>query len=355
MFRSFVLIGIACCLLASTAIADDAEMDDGAADGLSVSGYVDTTFVANVANPPSVDDGAGGTLPANTYFPYYTDAMSFYLGAAHVVASGASGAASYTVEIDAGRIAEVNSGGSLFDIQEAYASYGFGSASVTVGKFVTFEGIDLIESPDNPVITHGLLYTYAEPIYHVGAFAAIPIGEQFEARAGVANGWDRLVSTEPHKTLLARLGGDYGYLSWGLSGTFGKEGGDSERLSIDFTGSADATDSLSIGFQGNYGAEDVADESVTWMGAGLQPVFALSDKVTLSARGEWFKDEDGFRTGTAQTLISVSACGAYSLSDTTRLRVEARLDTSDEDVFIDADGLASSSQMVGAVQFVQSF
>jgi len=350
MPRSQWLIVGLCLFFAGSAVAH--EEDD--ADELSVSGFIETSLTANLANPPTVDS-KGNPRAANAYFPYFGQPLSFHLGTVHVAASGSQGKASYTVEFDAGTVAKGNAGGNLVDLQEAYVTYDFGGAKVTAGKFVTFEGIEVVESPLNPVITHGLLFWLAEPVSHVGAYATIPIGRQFEARVGVVNGWDEWDDEATSKTILGRLSGNYGYLTWGLSGTYGKEsGGTDPRLSLDLTGVLTA-DRLTLNYQGNYGREMVDNEEMRWWGAGLQPVLALSEKVTLSARGELFKDDGGFRSGADQTLLSATGCVAYALTKTTKARCEFRLDRSNKEVFVDGEGNPTKSQRTVTVQLAQMF
>jgi hypothetical protein len=347
-----LVLGLCLCLVVS-AVADE-EAED--ADELSVSGFIETSMTANLMNPPVPVDKGGNILPTNQYVPYFTQPLSFHIGTVHIAASGSKAAASYTLEVDAGTVAKGNSGGSLFDIQEAYINYDFGNVKVTAGKFATFEGIDLVETPLNPVITPGVLYWLAEPIFHVGTYATVPVGEKFEVRAGIVNGWDELHDDAANKSVIFRLGGNYGYLTWGLSGTYGKEyGGAEPRLSVDLTGVLTASDKLTLNYQGNYGQEKVGDATMKWTGAGLQPVFALSDRVSLSARGEFFKDDGGFRSGTTQTLISATGCAAYALTETTKARCELRFDTSDQDVFYDANGDPASSQITATVQLAQMF
>lgn len=349
--RRWMSLGVGVCLV-SVVLAEEER-------GLTLSGFVETSLTANVADPPAPRDNEGNPLPTNRFYPYFTQPRSFHIGTVHVAASGSKGKASYTLEFDAGTVAKINSGG-LVDVQEAYITYDFGEVKLTAGKFVTFEGIEVIETPLNPVITHGFLYYLAEPVYHVGAYATIPLGEKFEARVGLVNGWDALHDDTADKTLLGRLSGNYGYLTWGLSGTYGKEGGPEPRLSLDLTGALNASDKLALNYQGNYGQENVENETAKWFGVGLQPVLALTEKLTLSARGELFKDDgpddDGFRTETDQTLFTLTGCLGYRLAESTRVRGEVRWDRSDKSVFLDRNGQPTEkSQTVVSLQLTQMF
>ena len=327
------LAGLVGCVVFVVGTVGMAVADDS---GIEVEGFIESSYIFNLQTP---DDGG------NQNYPYLSQHNTFDFGSAHVAASGSVGDASFVLEVDGGQIAHVN-GGAALDVQEAYASYSFDdSISLTAGKFATFEGIDLIESPDNPVITHGLLYWLAEPLFHVGAYATLPIGDDLEVSAGVVNGWDEEQDSDESKTIVGRLGYSAEDLSVGVSGTFGKEGGsDSGRLSLDLTGAYAASEDLAINFQGNFGSEDTA----TWMGGGIQPVLDVSDDLTLSARGEMLIDTDGVRTGAGekQTLISVTGCVAHHLEENTSLRLEVRADISSGDSGETSNQLTTAAQMI---------
>ncbi len=83
--------------------------------------------------------------------------------------------------------------GSNFFVKEAYASYlapvGKG-LTITVGKFVTNAGAEVIESQSNWNYSHSLLFYYAIPFFHFGAKAAYTFNPKWSVNASVVNGWN---------------------------------------------------------------------------------------------------------------------------------------------------------------------
>jgi hypothetical protein len=60
---------------------------------------------------------------------------------------------------------------SNLDVEEAWGWYvdPVSKVGLKVGKFVTYEGIEVIESMGDPTITRGLLFSNLEPYTHTGA------------------------------------------------------------------------------------------------------------------------------------------------------------------------------------------
>src|SRR3990172_3984318 len=204
--------------------------------GPAISGYVETTYNYNF--------GKGGT---NALRSYDSKANQIALNNVHLVASGSSSEkVSYTAEIDFGTDAAVHGllhqgsdlpGPVAVDIQEAYFSYAFSDKlAFTGGKFVTFEGIEVIEGPINPTISRGYLYGLAEAFTHVGAYFTFIPSNEIDIKFGVVNGWDLLIDNNPDKTIIGRFGVNLGDpLAFGISGSWGVEQGppsDDARTSI---------------------------------------------------------------------------------------------------------------------------
>ena len=65
---------------------------------------------------------------------------------------------------------------------------------IYAGKFVTFLGYEVIESPANPNFSRGLLFTNAIPLTHTGVYADYKFNDTFEAKFGVVDGWNNSTS-----------------------------------------------------------------------------------------------------------------------------------------------------------------
>jgi hypothetical protein len=256
---------------------------------------------------------------------------------------------SVTIELEAGEDPAQNNVVAglpgFFDAQEAYATYSGSGFSITAGRFVTYEGIEVIEGPLNPTVTRGLLYWWAEPLTFTGFkahYAAGPI----DVGVGLVNGWDKILSDNNNwKTLNWRIGVTPVDEFWAaLSGTFGAEqtgNDDDKRLSLDLTGAVIPSELITVFFQANFGSEPnagVGGQDATWLGLGVQPVLKV-DAFSLGGRVEWFNDPDGARLGSDDTSYgNATVSPGYMFGGAFRVRGEYRIDWSNEDVFVTGDG-----------------
>lgn len=330
----------------------------------ALTGFIDATYNRNLS--------AGKGATTNLHHSFDAQANSFLLNAVHLAATGNSGEElSYVIEVDMGTDAAATNSGGLgtgdeMDLQEAYLTYRKpdGKLGFKAGKFVTYQGIEVIESGANPTITRGLLFGLAEPYTHTGIVATYQLTGAVDLHAGLINGWDLFVDNNTRPTGVVKLGYSGGDpLALTLSAYLGPEQAgntDNNRMSVDATGVSKSVENLDLWFQANYGKEDKAaldGGDATWIGFGLQPLYHFSDTFCLGARYEYFKDSDGARTGHVQALqnISLSVTPAYYLTKSLLSRVEFRTDMSDEDVFTDADGKASGQQMQVTAEMIYSF
>jgi hypothetical protein len=293
---------------------------------------------------------------------------TFLLHAAHLaLAHSFSEAVDVVIELDAGHDAGVNNGNlggqladagifaSIFDVQEAYltltAPYGL---SLTAGKFVTYQGIEVIEAPANPTLTRGFLFGLAEAFTHVGVKAHYALGNMADVGLGVVNGWDNVVDNNDAKTLIWRIGvTPTETVGVGFSGSWGAErsedvdgdgvvddpdADDDARLSLDLTGAVTPIEMLDLNFQFNYGREPgvptfdpvmgvlVSRTDASWWGFGVQPVLTLA-AFSAGLRIEYFNDTDGgSRTGVEDSYWNFTVVPGYTVADAWTARAEYRLD-----------------------------
>jgi len=346
---------------AEPAAAEAPAEEEAAAPTFTLSGFVNTTYNYNLNRP------ASGT---NGFFSYNAQHNSLLLNAAHLVVSGSpTENLSWTVELDFGADARVNTYAQVlgfdamgtpitlpqfFDVQEAYGVYKSGKLGLKVGKFVTYQGIEVIESPLNPTISRGYLFGLAEAFYHTGAVVMYQASDKLDVHVGVIQGWDVLYDTNRGKMGVVKVGitpNDKAaatvsaYVGPDLAGN-----DDDVRISLDATAVIKPSPKLDLWVQGNFGNE--ADSS--WFGFGVQPVFRLGDALALGARAEFFKD-DGARTGGENQLINVSVAPSYTIAPGVVVRAEARVDIADTDRFDDADGEPKSNQIVALADATISF
>jgi Putative beta-barrel porin-2, OmpL-like. bbp2 len=316
-----------------------------------ISGFVDVTYNYNTRDPVM------GVTPYHTYTARHDTLL---LNAAHLALTGSSPSISYAVEVDVGSDAAVNSADDDVDLQEAYVAYVSPvKLGLKAGKFVTYQGIEVIESGANPTISRGFLFGLAEPFTHAGAVVTYQFLPSLDAALGVVNGWDVVVDNNHGKTVVAKVGytGDGRLLT--VSGYAGPEQADNDD-SWRFSG--DATGMVKIGpvdvwGQVNAGSEDDAamdGGTARWIGAGLQPLWHVLEGLAIGGRAEVFSDRDGARTGSEQTLYNVSVAPAFTLTAGLVLRGEVRVDWSSDPVFADEDD-TFRNQVVALTEAIYSF
>lgn len=317
-----------------------------AAPAPKVNGYVETGYHLLATHPK----GQGtGIVPLRSYDASAPN--SFLLHAAHLaVTHSFNDQVSAVVEIDAGSDAAVTAGSGYagvggaayaagapyaFDVQEAYLVYKPSEFSITAGKFVTYEGIEVIEGPNNPTLTRGFLFGLAEPFTHVGAKAHYTT-DKFDIGLGVVNGWDQMIDTNGAKMLTFRAGVTPSDMFMAaVSGyvDIGGDEGDINRglISLDLTGMGKLSDDFALWFQGNWGHQKfpVGTGSASWWGVGVQPVYTMND-FTMGGRIEIFGDPKGVKTGLGlakDTVLNITATPGYKLGGGFTARFELRLDT----------------------------
>jgi hypothetical protein len=248
-----------------------------------------------------------------------------------------------------------------FEVGEAYLTYKCPKTSMQfkAGKFVTFQGIELIESKDNFTISRGLLFGLAEPFTHVGALAGYAFPKVLDVWVGVTNGWDLHTDNNIGKTFLAKVGLALNEkVSGSISMTQGAEKANNTndaRTSFDTTWSIKPIEKVTVALQANMGQEDkvsiadrnsdgIADGSLGhWYGIGIQPFVSLTEKFGMGARYEWFSDLDGSRTGTTQIVQNITFAPTLKITESLMFRVEYRYDWSSKQVFEGSDALVNNS------------
>ena len=359
------------------ALAKKGETSGGMISMPKITGFVDTTYNYNFNRPNSQltkwgTQGGTATTGSNLS-SYITKANTFTFDTAHVVLNGSlPEGAGYTIELDAGSDAAVNtSGGSGtaddFDIQEAYLTTPIMNTGVNlkVGKFVTLEGIEVIESPSDPTISRGHMFGMAEPFTHTGFLLskALPI-KGLELRAGLVNGWDLITDNNNGKTFLGGLGIDYGNLATGgLSVYYGPEQAANEsnrRTSIDLTVFNKSIPKLNLGLQGNWGREEgvgFLGKVDYWYGFGIQPVYQFTDKLSLGGRAELMENKFGSRflnRGGKDWNFTITP--TYKLNASTTVRLEYRYDIANNKFFEDDTGVFNKRDLSQVLtEFVYAF
>jgi len=310
------------------------------ASGIDLNGYVDGGYTYMTAD-------TGGSLRV-----FDTEHSSFNLDqVAAVLAYQPETGAGVLVNVIAGDDADLissngSSSGDNFDVTQAFVQYSTGWATLQVGKYVTLNGAEVIDSRGNANASRSILFGYAIPFTHTGVRATFPLTEAITLIAGVNNGWDQLKDLNSQKTVELGIGVSAGALSVFASGYAGKEpvaAGDGLRTIADVVVTLTASDALTFTVNGDFGTQEdgvAPGEDAEWSGIAGYANLQLAPRWRGSLRAEYFDDQDGFRTGFVQKWKEVTLTVCHSLSDTFDLMFEVRGDSSNTDAFVE-DGTAT--------------
>lgn len=286
---------------------------------INVSGFVDTTYTANLGGPDS---------RVNTARVFDTQANNFNVQAAEVVLEKLppdEGGAGFRTDLYFGQDAEVitplynSSTTDQFDLEQAYVQLkpdGFNLPIgkwqwIKFGKFVTMHGAEVIEAKDNLNISRSLLFGYAIPFTHTGIRAGYQFSDSLAGYFGINNGWDNVKDNNKSKSVesaLAWTANDK--LSFCLAGMYGPEqtsNDHSQRGLIDFLATYKPFNKWTIILNADYGHEEdmlAAGKDGAWSGLAAYLKYEVNSWMSLVNRTEFFGDRQGLRVvaGTMQDL-----------------------------------------------------
>jgi hypothetical protein len=280
-------------------------------------------------------------------------ANSFTLDLAQIVIlkDAAAGTAGFKVKLSAGEYAKLihaaglgDAGADAFDVTEAYVSYIVAAGKglrFDLGKMGTFVGAEVLEAKDNPNYSRSLLFNYAEPLTHTGLKMSYPFTDAVSAALFVLNGWDNATDNNKAKTFGLSLGlTPTEVFSASINVLQGPEQTDNSsnaRTLLDVVATIKPTKKLSFIVNYDDGKEEKAlgTADAKWSGLSGIVKYDLSDKYSVAVRGEYFKDTDGYRTGTVQKLKEATLTFDAKLDGGLILRPEYRHDISDTQSFDD--------------------
>ena len=239
---------------------------------------------------------------------------------------------------------------------------------INVGKFVTPAGAEVIETKDNWNYSRGLLFSWAIPYFHFGVSGKYAFNSKFALTGYLMNGWNNSVDNNSGKTT--------GFTAaWTPNAKFGLTenylvGPEQSNDNSDFRHLTDTVVTYSpnakLSFMANYdyGHDRVAvinpglpttSSPVWWTGLAGYIKYAPNATWAIATRGEWFKDHNGFSTGTAQNVGEFTLTLQRMLASKIISRLEFRRDMSDQNVFPYRTGLFKDAQNTVTLGMVYAF
>lgn len=328
---------------------------------ISITGMVDVYFSKNFNNPAS---------HINDYRNFDITENQFDINLAKVTFQKTASPVGFRVDLGFGHAMDlINSDAnlgyekSLRNVEQAYltAVLPIGSGlTIDAGKMSTHMGGEVIETSANINYSRSILFTYAIPYSHVGMSAGYSFNSQFAATIYIYNGWNNVVDNNKDKTLGTEI-------IWSPLSTFtfienfigGPEEPNStnKRYVFDTILNYQLTVDLFVTLNADYGQEALNSYGfAVWKGAAITGKYTITDASAIALRGEYYYDQSGFTTGTAQALREITLTYEYKFADSLLTRLEFRRDWSDQNTFEDEKGtLSKNNQNTILIGTIYSF
>jgi len=264
-----------------------------------------------------------------------------------------------------GTIGNVAEEQNSIELEEAYITYNFPGLpdlQLKGGKFVTLLGAEVIESPLNYNVSHSLAFSFAIPFTHTGGLATYPITDKLSVTGGLVLGWDNVADNNNSPSFMGNVtyvandmitlsgNGIYGPEQTGKVGP--------KRGVADLVTTIKATSALTFLLNYDWGHEDDAVGGVSdaeWQGFAGIASYQFTDRFSVAARGEWFEDSEGVRTGIRQTLYEGTFTGKYLLTQHLWFRAEYRHDQSTSSAAFEKEASARRYQDIAGFEFTYLF
>jgi hypothetical protein len=311
-------------------------------------------------------------------------------------ATSAESRLGYHVSAGYGQAAKVVNGsdtfsdGSNFFVKEAYLSYlapvGKG-LTVTVGKFVTPAGAEVIESNANWNYSRSMLFYYAIPFFHFGASAKYAFNPKWAVTGYLVNGWNNTVINHevPGTGSSLTYGASLVYtpnMKWSVTENYfagpvvdastdlgTRTSNDWKQLS-DTVIAYTPNSKWAFILNGDYGygprfdtvgsAGTLTSQSspVSWWGAAAYAKYTWSPKTNFAVRYEYYDDPNGYTgllLGSGGFAQEITGTYSYNLTSALLVRGEYRYDFASEPIFQKGPFDTVKEQNTAYISFVYSF
>jgi hypothetical protein len=252
-----------------------------------------------------------------------------------------------------------------------------------LGKWTTLVGAEVAQASANFNVTRGNVYTFMQPVDHMGALGTVDLG-MAEVSAAIMNSGTSALSAPDNNKELSYMGsvkvGD-DKLNLRASYIYGHEfegNNDSGNL-VDVTAWFNPTDNLSMWV--NYDYLFVAESGYYSHGIANAVRLQVTDKIGAAIRGEYIREHPSETTGNdsffvandnsfslfdaggsggAQEVYSLTGTLDYALTDHLMARAEGRFDWIDDpgdqgDGFFENDDGSADNQFVALLEMVYTY
>lgn len=261
----------------------------------------------------------------------------------------------------------------------SYTPAGLPNLTIMGGRFDAPVGFERDDEPLNFQPSNSFNFEAARPVKYTGLTAMLTLNPVWDITAYVVNGWDVDIDNNKAKTFGTRLGLSASEnTNLGLSFVIGfpeEENDRRVRWLTDLDYAIQPRPDWLLAGEINFGQEQDAGldgQNAWWAGGQLTSYYQANRRLGVALRYDVLRDDDGARTGEAQTLQSFSIApslkvrhgkyGAYSNREHTtfgipqfELRLEFRVNHSDHSFFDDGGDSLSQWESLTRIQTVIVF
>jgi len=305
---------------------------------IDFSGLIDGYYTFNFNHPASGNNGL---------YNFDTKANQFSLSMAKLSMSHSTDPVGFQVDLGFGKAFDIINGAEpgigIKNIEQAFVSWkpkgkdsGF---QMDFGKFVTSAGAEVIESNANWNYSRSILFAWAIPYYHFGARLTETKGH-FTGGFQLVNGWNNVEDNNSGKTIGLVGNLTSSKISWMNNYYTGPENGGTNTgwrnlydTTVLLTPSSKFNAYVNFDYGQNKSGTGPDEATAKWYGVAGAAKLQMNDHNAITPRIEWFKDKDGFSTGTAQSLKEFTLTYEYKWTQGLLARLEYRRDWSDKPFF----------------------
>ena len=331
---------LAILLFASIATPAFAQTDQASADAkvmdflrrTEISGFVDGYYGYNFNTPSTRKTGAERT------FDVQHNSLTLSLAEISFTKTPtADSQGGFRIDLDYGTTQDIVAANDphFRNIGQAYLSYyakvGKG-LQIDFGKFVTPLGFEVIKARDDWNYSRGLLFTLAIPFYHSGLRATYNVSDKIALAGYVVNGWNNGIATIDKKTVIGQITvkptSAFSVAETYIGGPV-PPNTDKWRHVSDTVATLNVNSKLSLAGNYDYGMDKQSGAVVRWQGVAAYGRLSPNSWFALTPRWEYYNDEQGFTSGTAQKIKEFTITSEFKHKDGFLTRLEYRHDYSD--------------------------
>ncbi len=211
---------------------------------------------------------------------------------------------------------------------------------IRVGRFFTLHGNELSPAIQTDFYSHSYGYFYSWPLTHTGVMTTLHLTDTVDLMNGIVLGWDNVFADNNDKLswhgMVMWTACDKRSSFW-LTWMAGPEGvgiydssNDHWRVLVtaDYSQKFGRCDEWKMVLHGAnaWDTSIFTGEDVEWYDYAVNLFYTVTPQLILGARAEYFRDDDGYRIGIADSYYEVTLGLTYKPFQNLRIRPEIRWD-----------------------------